>query len=274
MDKILSEDKVFGFTLGSDGWTDTAGRVLYNFMLSCVRASFFLGTEEMGDEEKNAEHIADTFEPHIERYGQDIIVVVTDSAAVMKAAGAIIERRHPHIIWLPCAVHQLELIMKKICKLPYFKPTVCKVRGVVVYVKRHQIPAAIFRQLSSVALYIPGDTRFGATVTCLGTYLEAQPSLKQMLSHKNFTAWVQRLPKETRIKAAYAESLINDRDVTRLSKIITTLLTPVMEVLRLFDRGIPVTGFVYFAMASMRERARELASKFKLPQDVQDQVLL
>ena len=274
MTKLLEEDKEYGFTLCSDGWTDTSGRVLYNFMINTVRASFFEGTDEMGDEEKNAEHIADSFEPHIVKHEEYIIIVVTDSAAVMKAAGKIIERRHPKIKWLPCAMHQMELVMKKVSQLEFFKRTVKSVRGLVVWVKRHQIPAAIFRALSDTALYIPGDTRFGATVTCLETYITVQPTLKKMLEHNNYKAWVNRQAKDARIKAAYAESLINDREMLRSSKVLTVILSPVLHVLRLFDSGIPVIGFVYFAMASMRERAEELVSKYKLPAEVQEQVLL
>jgi hypothetical protein len=61
------------------------------------------------------------------KYSRHITAVVTDSAAVRKAAGEILERRYTWITWLPCVTHQADLIMKKIVKLDYFKDTVTKV---------------------------------------------------------------------------------------------------------------------------------------------------
>jgi hypothetical protein len=199
----IEKDKKFGLTLSSEGWTDPSGRVLYNFMISGARASWFAGTKEMEAEEKNAEYIAsgcyskgnhqvvptpnqqldiaECFEPYFDKYGDSLVAVCTDSVA-----GRILMNKHPKVTWMPCVPHQAELIQKKIAKLPAFKPAVLSVRGLVVWVKRHQIPAALIKQLSDKALYIPGDTRFGATLMCLERYLEIQAALKQMIAHKAF----------------------------------------------------------------------------------------
>lgn len=269
----IEKDKKFGLTLCSDGWTDPSGRVLYNFMINSPRASWFVGTKEMEAEEKNAEYIAACFEPYFDKYGDSIVAVCTDSAAVMKAAGRILMQKHPRVTWMPCVPHQAELIQKKIAMLPVFKPAVASIRGLVVWVKRHQIPAALIKQLSTKALYIPGETRFGATLTCLERYLEIQPALKQMIAHKSFQEWVKRLDKKGRVKAAYAGFIINSRPMAVTVKTLVHLLGPVMQLLRLFDGGIPVTGFVYFAMAEMRNRCAQLVEQHKLPVNVQKEVL-
>jgi Protein of unknown function (DUF 659) len=153
----IEKDKKFGLTLSSDGWTDPSGRVLYNFMISGARASWFAGTKEMEAEEKNTEYIAECFEPYFYKYGDSLVAVCTDSAAVMKAAGRILMNKHPKVTWMPCVPHQAELIQKKIAKLPAFKPAMLSIRGLVVWVKRHQMPAALIKQLSDKALYIPED---------------------------------------------------------------------------------------------------------------------
>ena len=233
-------------------------------MLNGVRVSVFAGSVEMTEEEKNAAHIAQCFDPYFEKYGSSITVVVTDSAAVMKAAGDIIMTKYPWVTWMPCVTHQAELMMKKITKLDHFCAMVSSIRGLVVWVKRHQSPAALFRKLSKKAFYIPGETRFGATVVCLETYLEVHSVLKQLFAHQSFKAWVKRQNKQQRIKAAYAESVLTNRELMLTCKTLVMLLEPIMQLLRLFDRGIPVTGFVYFAIAALRTCAAELVSKFKL----------
>jgi hypothetical protein len=196
-----------------------------------------------------------------------------DSAAVMKAAGRILMNKHPQVTWMPCVPHQAELIQKKFAKLPAFKPAVLSIRGLVVWVKRHQMPAALIKQLSDKALYIPGDTRFGATLMCLERYLEVQAALKQMIAHKALQEWVKRLDKKGRVMAAYAARIINSRPIAVTVKTLVHNLGPIMRLLCLFDGGIPVTGFVYFAMVEMRNRCAQLVEKHRLPGTVQKEVL-
>ena len=41
-----------------------------------------------------------------------VTLVITDSAAVCKAAGSEIERAYPAITWLPCTAHALDLLLE------------------------------------------------------------------------------------------------------------------------------------------------------------------
>jgi hypothetical protein len=123
----LALDKKYGYTVASDGYTDITRRYLINFVINTTSGGFFEATVEMGLEEKNADAIAKLFDPIFEKYGRDIIAVVTDSAAVMKSAGKLIEGRYSWVAWLPCVTHQADLMMKKIAKLDYFREMVSQV---------------------------------------------------------------------------------------------------------------------------------------------------
>jgi hypothetical protein len=84
-----------------------------------------------------------------------------------------------------------------------------------------------------------------------------------MFTHPWFTSWEKKQPKPARIKIALAKKIAFHTRVRAKGKLLVKLLTPIMQVLRLFDRGVPVIGFVYFAVANLHERAnlRERADK-------------
>jgi hypothetical protein len=82
VDERIRTDKRFGFTVSSDGYSDTSQLSLSNIMINTISGAFFHGNMEMGIREKNAEAVAEVFEPLFEEFGRAITAVVTDSAPV------------------------------------------------------------------------------------------------------------------------------------------------------------------------------------------------
>jgi hypothetical protein len=229
----------------------------------------------VGGAVKDANRIAELFEPLFEKYGRDITAIVTDSAAVMKAAGRILMDQYPWVTWLPCCTHQADLLMKKIAKLSYFHDIVTRIRGVCVWMRRHSVPLTTFKKLSPRLLLIPGETRFGSSVQCMERFLDrdVNNALKNVFSHDDYTTWLQKQAKTQRIKAGLAKKIVFDSSLRSKAKVLVKLLSPVMQVLRLFDRGMPVIIFVYYAVADMRDTSAKIMSDHKLPSQVQKVVL-
>jgi hypothetical protein len=70
------------------------------------------------DHAKTAEYIASVLKKAMEKLGpQNVVQIVTDSAANCKAAGALLETEYPHLTWSPCAAHILDLCMEDIGRL-------------------------------------------------------------------------------------------------------------------------------------------------------------
>jgi len=46
---------------------------------------------------------------------KNVVQIITNNAAVCKAAGMIIESKFSSIYWTPCVVHTLNLALKNIC---------------------------------------------------------------------------------------------------------------------------------------------------------------
>jgi hypothetical protein len=155
--------------------------------------------------------------------------------------------------------------MKKIAKLEYFREVVTQVRGVCVWVRRHSVPLAVFKELSPQVLQMAKHA-LGLQWLCLERFVdrETHNALESMFTHPQFTSWEKKQPKAARNKIALAKKIVFDGKVRSKSKLLVKLLAPIMKVLQLFDRGVPVIGFVHFAVADLRERADKLMSDHQL----------
>jgi hypothetical protein len=152
---------------------------------------------------------------------------------------------------------------------------ILQVRAVCVWVLRHQYPLSAFKKANTKQLTIPGETRFGASVLCLQRYIEptVANALRNVFSNKQYLAWEKCFDKKQREKAAVAKSIVFNQAVSSKARVLVKLLNPIMQMLRLFDRGVPIMGFAYFAVADLRNNASKLVKDFRLPQNVQESVL-
>jgi Protein of unknown function (DUF 659)/Leucine Rich repeat len=88
VEESLKQQDENGWTLASDGWTDTAPRPLMNVIFVTPKGSYFMGVHAAGERTKDTDYIVDILMKPLEKYGEIIVCIVTDSAAVGKAAGA------------------------------------------------------------------------------------------------------------------------------------------------------------------------------------------
>ena len=73
------------------GWTDTRNRPLINIMLSTLKGPHFFKAIDCSGEEKNASFTANLWIDAIKQFEEEhISVVISNSAAVNKAAGDIL----------------------------------------------------------------------------------------------------------------------------------------------------------------------------------------
>jgi hypothetical protein len=83
-----------GCTITSDGWSDARSRPLINFLQVCEGGAHFLKALNTSSETKTAAYLAAQLSELIDSIGpENVVQVVTDSAASCKAAGALITAR-------------------------------------------------------------------------------------------------------------------------------------------------------------------------------------
>jgi len=104
-----------GVTIVCDGWTNPQRIPLINFMVVNESGPMFLrsidGSGEIKDNDFITKHMRDVI---MEAGPKTVVQIITDNAAVCKAAGMLIEVEFPSIYWTPCVVHTLNLALKNI----------------------------------------------------------------------------------------------------------------------------------------------------------------
>jgi hypothetical protein len=80
---------------------------------------------------------------------ENVVCIVTDSAAVNSSAARIVQEKHPGIFWVRCMAHALDLLMEAVGKLDWVKEVTDKGRAIVKFVTRHSAALGIYRRLQA-----------------------------------------------------------------------------------------------------------------------------
>eukprot|EP01018_Ginkgo_biloba_P002590 Gb_10687 [translate_table: standard] len=111
----------------------------------CPKGSMFLNVVDCNGELKYAIFIANIFIDAIESVGpSNVVQVIIDNASVCKAAGLLVEARYDNIFWTPCAVHSLNLILKKIGKIEWIKKITDEAKEIEMFITNHHMAQAIY----------------------------------------------------------------------------------------------------------------------------------
>jgi len=127
-----------GATITSDGWSDVRRCPLLNLLVVSSKGEMFLKAVDTGGETKDAAYIAEQLIDCIREVGADnVIQVVTYSAAVCKAAGRLVEQEFFWITWTPCTPHCLDLLLEDVGKLPWAAKVVAEGKAMVKFITNH-----------------------------------------------------------------------------------------------------------------------------------------
>lgn len=156
-----------GCTVTGDGWTNVQNRSLFNFIVVTPEGPVFEAVVDTSGHEKNARYIADQFIKVIDSIGpENVIQVVTDSAAACKLAGSLITEQYPHITWTACGSHVLDLLLEDVGKLTWAAGPIRKARKLVKFITNHHMAQALYRKHSALQLLKPGRTQAQPQITC------------------------------------------------------------------------------------------------------------
>lgn len=245
-----------GATAISDGWSDVRRRPLLNLLVVSPKGEMFLKAVT-GGETKDAAYIAARLIAAIRDVGaENVIQVVTDSAAVCKAAGRLVEKEFPWITWTPCTPHCLDLLLEDMGKLSWAAEVVSEAKAVVKFITNHHRSQALFREKSAKDLLKPGDTRFATNFIMLDRMLEVKEALQGVVVGREWREWNE--------KSSHSDEGDEVRDCVLRSGFwknvqeVLALTKGTVALLRECDRGVPIVGKVYVAMFNCEQELEAL----------------
>jgi hypothetical protein len=174
--------KEYGCTLMSDGWTDTSHRHIINFLANSPAGTFFLGSVDASSEVANAQMLADLLEQQVDKIGKVYVVqIVTDNGANFKAAGRILMERIPHLFWIPCAAHCLNLLLQEIGEIKEINTAINWGKKVYKFLYKHGRILDIMRHKIGGDLVRPVVTRFATSYLTLASMYKHKNSLRALV---------------------------------------------------------------------------------------------
>ena len=196
---------------------------------------------------------------------QNVVQVITDNAAVCKAAGMIIESQFPHIFWTPCVVHTLNLALKNICmakntaanELTYNEchwisdiiEDACEIKNFII---NHSMRLSIFNEFVKLKMLKIVDTRFASTVMMLKRFNEIKGTFQSMVISEQWATYRDYdVEKAQFVKVKVLNDLWWDK-----VEYILSFTEPIYEMLRIADIDSPTLHLIYDMWDSMIENVK------------------
>ncbi|CAG4982713.1 unnamed protein product [Colias eurytheme] len=160
-----------------DGWTNIVGKGVINFMIATPKPIFY-NAIYCETQKETGQFLSEQMIKIIEEVGPaKFVAVITDNAANMKAAWAIVTAKFPHIACVGCVSHALNLIYKDIFKITLFEEVLRDVVKVIRYIKRAHIVLALFEKFqiekygrTSSSLKLFSKTRWSGAYITIKSY--------------------------------------------------------------------------------------------------------
>ncbi|KAL0248725.1 hypothetical protein GEMRC1_003959 [Eukaryota sp. GEM-RC1] len=197
MSKLFNKILITGMTITSDGWSDVRSRPLINLMGVSMDGAFFLTSFDTSGNIKTGEYISTPIsnwklgpeKPHT-LVTENIIQVITDSAANCVASGRLLEKKFPQLNFSRCSAHIIDLILKDISNLYFITPIFVKCHRVLRFFKNHSFLKTEVEKKANLTLVKPGETRFATNYLVLSRLLKIKAALKLTVIDDHVRHWV------------------------------------------------------------------------------------
>jgi len=137
LEMYRNEWKRTGCTLMSDGWTDGKSRSLINFLVNSPCGTVFLKSIDTSGIIKDGKGLFEMIDSIVEEIGEENVVqVVTNSAAAYVSMGRHLEEKRKGLFWSPCAAHCIDLILEDIGQIAAFWNTLTKAQKITIFINR------------------------------------------------------------------------------------------------------------------------------------------
>ncbi|XP_065856458.1 uncharacterized protein [Euphorbia lathyris] len=256
MKSYEAEWSKYGCSIMSDGWTDKRSRTLINFLVNSPSGTVFIESVDASEHSKTGALMCSLFQKMVDRVGvENVVQVVTDSAANNVNAGKKLMKENKHLFWTPCAAHCIDLILEDIGKMPKVQLTLKK--GITLNSYMYVRPGVVnmLRMFTNKRdLARPGVTRFATAFLTFQRLHQEKHNLRKMFTSEQWTS--SKWAKEAGGKKVVL-IVMSDKFWTNILYILK-IFGPLVRVLRLVDsEKRPPMGYIYEAM----DRAKEAIAK-------------
>jgi len=173
---ILNGQRV---TLSLDGWSNIANQSLIVSSLQCQDKVYVVDCFDASSESHTGDYLANIAKKQIdiaeEKFGVDVVAIVTDNASNMVKMRQIIGDKRK-VINYGCSAHQANLLAKDVT----CKDTITNVTQVAKCFSKSHLASAWLIEQGAKKPPLPSNVRWSSTVSTLQWYLNEWQKLKQI----------------------------------------------------------------------------------------------
>ncbi|XP_057970336.1 uncharacterized protein LOC131159441 [Malania oleifera] len=239
-----------GVTLMCDGWSGPTRKHIINFLVYCDRGTVFHKSVDASDvPSRTAEYYFRLMDEVVEEIGEENVVqVVTDNEAAMKAGGKLLMQKRPNLYWTACAAHCIDLILEDIGKKSNVKKVLEDARTITSFIYNHTWTVNFMKKFTNNReLLRPAITRFATNFIALETIVRHKQALREMFTSD---AWKNSRFGMAKSGPAYdSKKIILGKEFWQKASDIIKVQEPLVKVLKLVDGDEkPTMGFIYEAI--------------------------
>ncbi|GLU05172.1 hypothetical protein SLE2022_222860 [Rubroshorea leprosula] len=225
-----------GCSILADSWTDTEGRAIVNFLVSCPRGVYFVSSVDVTYVLDDAVNLFKLLDKVVEDVGEENVVqVITENTPTYKAAGKMLEEKRRNLFWTPCATYCINQILEDFLKLKCVWECIKKGQRVTRFIYNQVWLLNLMKEEFTLGqeLLMPSLTQSASSFATLHNLLDHRTSLKRMFqSNKWFSS---RFSKTDEGKDV--EKIVLNAAFWKKVNYVRKSVSPVMEVLQKVYNG-------------------------------------
>ena len=162
--------------------------------------------------------------------------------------------QRPHIFWIPCAAHCIDLMLMDIEKICRVQKIVESGQNITTFIYNHTWILSLIQQFAVGDILKPDVTRFATNYIALDSLIEKKLYLRQMFVSPE---WQQNKYARIGTEGSNVESLVMRQSFWQRAEKIVVAIKPPYEVLQAMDgEQYPQMDFLYYMMERTKEQIK------------------
>lgn len=254
--------------LSSDGWSNTHGEPIVNYMCKHSGGStFFEESVATGKTSHTGRWIADDIQRVIDKQkakGIKSAGCTTDNTSANKLAWSLLQDTFPEQFFQGCVCHCFHLLVKDLVEsVDVVGKTYAVTKEIIFFVLRHHKVLIELKERRSVDgvenLAKPSDTRWGRVLNSMDSLLKNEGYLNQMFNQQDFITAGSKTAADKRLRGELKEKINSPTLISELRTSIT-ILKPFCIAIYQFESDDSTMSQVYHVFETLKTSIAEMVN--------------
>ncbi|ESQ48180.1 hypothetical protein EUTSA_v10020031mg [Eutrema salsugineum] len=228
---------VTGCSILADTWTNTEGKTMISFLVSCPRGVYFHSSIDATDVTEDALSLFKYLDKLVEDIGEENVVqVITHNTAICRSAGKLLEEKRKNLYWSPCAMHSTELVLEDISKLEFVSECLEKSQRITRFIYNQTWLLNLMKNefTQGMDLLRPEVTRHASSFTTLQSLMDHKANLRGLFQSNG---WILSQTAAKSEEGREVEKMVSSAAFWKKVQYVLKSVDPVMQVIRMIDDG-------------------------------------